>query len=263
MKDEEFWSYFWFFIAHSLVSAKPVPNDYFQFQQFRIEQGRCAMKVSTDACLLGAAVDLSSASRLLDIGTGTGLLGLMAAQRHAQVEVEAVEIDEAAAAQAAANVAASPWAARVSVRAMSLAQYAASGPTPFSHIVCNPPFFRRSWPSADAARNTARHVSDASLSFEELAGFAARFLLSDGTLTVLLPPPEMDRFEQAAQLLGLPLTARLAVRHRPGGRITRHICRFGRAAAAIAHEELVINEGPGNAYSPAFRSLLTGFYLAL
>src|SRR5688572_14910741 len=102
-----------------------MPNDYFRFQQFRIDQAQCAMKVSTDACLLGAATELRGATRLLDVGTGTGLLALMAAQRHATVAIEAIEIDEAAAAQATANVQASPWAGRIQVHALSLAQYAA------------------------------------------------------------------------------------------------------------------------------------------
>jgi tRNA1Val (adenine37-N6)-methyltransferase len=146
-----------------------VPNDYFQFQQFRIEQAPCAMKVSTDACLLGAAADLSGATRLLDVGTGTGLLALMVAQRHPTVEIEAVEIDAAAARQAAANVAASPWAGRIRVQALSLADYAATRPAPFSHLICNPPFFRLSLRSPDAARSTARHADEASLSFAELA----------------------------------------------------------------------------------------------
>ena len=98
-----------------------MPNNYFQFQQFRIEQSACAMKVSTDACLLGAAADLTNATRLLDIGTGTGLLALMAAQRHPTVAIEAVEIDTVAAVQAASNVAGSPWAGRIRVHARSLA----------------------------------------------------------------------------------------------------------------------------------------------
>ena len=238
-----------------------MPNDFFQFQQFRIEQSQCAMKVSTDACLLGAATDLSGATRLLDVGTGTGLLALMAAQRHPTVEIEAIEIDEAAAGQAAANVARSPWAGRIRVRALSLAQYAASRPAPFSHIVCNPPFFRQSLPCPDSARSTARHVSEASLSFEELAGFGASFLRSDGTLTVLLPPPEMARFEQAAGAVGLPLITRLIVRHRPGGRVTRHISRFGHSAGALREGELVIRQE--DAYSADFQALLAGFYLAL
>lgn len=238
-------------------------NDYFQFQQFRIEQSQCAMKVSTDGCLLGAAVDLRNATRLLDIGTGTGLLALMAAQRHPTVEIEALEIDPAAAAQAAANAAASPWACRVRVQAQSLAEYAAAQPAPFSHVVCNPPFFRESLPSFTAARRLARHAGTSSLSFEALAAFTAELLLPAGTLTVLLPPPEMAHFEAVAHQAGLSLRARLAVRHRPGGRVTRHISRFGRPApAAVDEAELLIHADGGPAYSAEFRALLAGFYLA-
>ncbi|WP_426059919.1 tRNA1(Val) (adenine(37)-N6)-methyltransferase [Hymenobacter sp. B1770] len=242
-----------------------MPNDYFQFQQFRIEQGSCAMKVSTDACLLGAAATLTDATRLLDVGTGTGLLALMAAQRHPTVQIEALEIDEAAAAQAARNAAASPWADRIRIRAASLADFAASTPAPYSHIVCNPPFFRQSLPSANAARSTARHVSASSLSFGELAGFASRFLLPTGALTVLLPPPEMLHFETAAQHVGLYLAERLTVRHRPGGRPTRHISRFLHTGSGSGFEEqeLTIHADAGPAYSDAFRALLSGFYLAL
>ncbi|WP_156175914.1 tRNA1(Val) (adenine(37)-N6)-methyltransferase [Hymenobacter terrenus] len=240
-----------------------MPNDYFQFQQFRIEQSQCAMKVSTDACLLGAAIDLTGATRLLDIGTGTGLLALMAAQRHPTVDIEAVEIEVAAATQAAANATASPWAARIRVRALSLAEYAASQPAPLSHIVCNPPFFRHSLPSAEAARRTARHEGAASLSFGEISAFAARFLLPTGQLTVLLPPPEMQLFAVEATAAGLFLRTRLAVRHRPGGRVTRHISSFGRAATTVTETELVIQDATGAAYSARFRALLAGFYLAL
>jgi len=240
-----------------------VPNVYFQFQQFRVEQSDCAMKVSTDACLLGAAADLAGATRLLDIGTGTGLLALMVAQRHSTVEVTAIEIDKAAAAQAAANVAASPWASRIAVHACSLVEYAALHPAPFSHIICNPPFFKESMPSADVARNTARHVSPASLSFEELARFSARFLAPGGRLTVLLPPPEMARFAQAALATGLARTSCLLVRHRPGGRVTRHISEYGRESVALREQELLIHPGTGPEYTEAFRALLAGFYLAL
>ena len=240
-----------------------MPNDYFQFQQFRIEQSACAMKVSTDACLLGAAVDLRGATRLLDIGTGTGLLALMAAQRHPTVEITAVEIDEAAAAQAGTNIAASPWAGRMAVRALSLARFAATRPAPFSHIVCNPPFFRQSLRSSNAARSTARHEGDSSLSFGEITAFASLYLEPAGQLTVLLPPPEMALFTVEAEVAGLFRQARLVVRHRPDGRITRHINRFGRGATVVEETELTINTGVGAEYSPAFRALLAGFYLAL
>jgi tRNA1Val (adenine37-N6)-methyltransferase len=239
-----------------------VPNDYFQFQQFRINQADCAQKVSTDACILGAAANLSGASRVLDLGTGTGLLALMAAQRAPAATIEAIEIDPAAAAQAAVNAASSPWGSRVRVWPLSLAAYAATGPGLFSHIICNPPFFRRSLASPDAARATARHEGAGSLTFGDIIGFAAGHLEAGGTLTVLLPPPEMQQFEREAATGGLPVQARLTVRHRPGGQATRCISTFGRAAGALQESELIIQDAEG-AYSAAFRALLGGFYLAL
>ncbi|GAB2872301.1 tRNA1(Val) (adenine(37)-N6)-methyltransferase [Hymenobacter ruber] len=241
-----------------------MPNDYFQFQQFRIEQAACAMKVSTDACLLGAAADLTGSTRLLDIGTGTGLLALMAAQRHATVAVEAVEIDAAAATQAAANAAASPWAGRIRVHALGLAAFAATRPAPFSHIICNPPFFRQSLRSPDAARTTARHEAADTLSFDALAAFAAEFLLPTGLLTVLLPPPEMQAFERVAAAVGLRPATRLVVRHRPGSRPLRHITGFRWKAIEVRETELIIRTAENDAeYSAEFRALLAGFYLAL
>ena len=240
-----------------------MPNDYFQFQQFRIDQADCAQKVSTDACILGAAADLTGATRVLDLGTGTGLLALMAAQRAPATAIEAIEIAPTAAAQAAANVAASPWAKRIQVRPLSLAAYAATGPGLFSHIICNPPFFRRSLAPPDAARATARHEGADSLTFGDIIGFVARHLTPGGTLTVLLPPPEMQQFEQEAAAGGLPVRARLTVQHRPGGRITRCISEFSLGApAGVQESSLVIQDADGQ-YSAAFRALLGGFYLAL
>jgi len=241
-----------------------VPNDYFQFKQFRIEQADCAQKVSTDACLLGAAANLTGATRILDIGTGTGLLALMAAQRALGAIIEAVELDSAAAAQAAANVAASPWPGRVRVHAQSLAAYAATKPVPFSHILCNPPFFQSSLLPPSTARATARHATDASLTFAEIAAFAARFLQPLGRLAVLLPPPEMAHFEQAAHAAGLATQARLGVRHRAGGRLTRCIWEFGPGLAALVTERELVIEAPGGlGYSAEFRQLLAPFYLHL
>lgn len=239
-----------------------LPNDYFQFQQFRITQGDCAQKVSTDACLLGAAADLTGATRVLDIGTGTGLLALMAAQRAPAATIEAIEIDLLAAAQAATNAAASPWANRIAVRPLSLAAYAATQPAPFSHIICNPPFFRRSLAPPDAARATARHEGVGSLTFGAIISFAAAYLAPGGTLTVLLPPPEMQQFEQEAAASGLPERARLVVQHRPGGRATRCISKFELGEPVrLRTGSLVIQDADG-AYSADFRALLAGFYLA-
>ena len=240
-----------------------MPNDYFQFQQFRIEQATCAMKVSTDACVLGAAVDLAGATRLLDIGTGTGLLALMAAQRHPTVAIEAVEIDPAAATQAAANAAASPWGPRIQVRPLSLAAYAATGPASFSHIVCNPPFFQGALRSPSAARTTARHAAPDTLTFTEISRFAADFLAPGGCLTVLLPVPEMNHFTGEAAAAGLHPATRLALRHRTGSRVLRHVVAFGRAPRPLVEQVLAIRSADDDSvYTTTFQALLAGFYLA-
>lgn len=240
-----------------------MPNAYFQFKQFRVEQGACAMKVSTDACVLGAVAAVEGATRILDIGSGTGLLALMAAQRNPVAHIEAVELDVAAAAQATENFRLSPWNARLVLHAQPLAQFAATRPAPFSCIICNPPFFRNSLRSPNAGRTTARHTAPDSLTFTELARFAADFLTPTGQLTVLLPPPEMLHFTREAAAAGLFPTSRLVVHHRPGSKALRHITSFGRRAGAVAEQPLYLHQGTEAAYSEQFRELLGPFYLAL
>jgi tRNA1Val (adenine37-N6)-methyltransferase len=237
-------------------------NSYFQFKHFRIDQGWCAMKVCTDACVLGAAADITGAARLLDIGTGTGLLTLMAAQRNPTVQIEAVELDKAASAQATDNVAASPWVQRIRVHAMSLQQFADTQPVPFDHIICNPPFFRQSLRSPDAARTVARHTAPDTLSFDNIVSFVAHYLTPNGQLTVLLPPPEMQQFKQIAALGAFFPCTNLSLHHRPGSKATRHITTFGRVPGAVVEHSISIYAGAGAEYSVEFQALLRDFYLA-
>ncbi len=240
-----------------------MPNSYFQFKQFRVEQGACAMKVCTDACVLGAVAAVEGAGRILDIGTGTGLLALMAAQRNPTARIEAVELDEAAAAQAAANFAASPWAGRLRLHSLPLAGLAAAGSAAFDHILCNPPFFRHALRSPDARRTRARHAADDSLTFGELARFGADFLAPAGQLTVLLPPPEMREMEREAAAAGLFPATRRVLRHRATSKPLRHIVAFGRAAGAVQEQELPLHEPDSEDYTAWFREQLGPFYLAL
>ncbi|MGN6568280.1 MAG: tRNA1(Val) (adenine(37)-N6)-methyltransferase, partial [Flavipsychrobacter sp.] len=140
-------------------------NQYFQFKQFRIEQDKCAMKVSTDACIQGAWTPIHDHVRhVLDIGTGTGLLSLMLAQRDPRMHIDAVELDEQAATQAKENIVSSPFSERIDIIHGDAKEYQAN--QQYDLIICNPPFFQNSLLGDNSKRNTARHTL--SFSYEDL-----------------------------------------------------------------------------------------------
>ena len=187
----------------------------FRFRQFAVRQEQTAMKIGTDGVMLGAWAMASSVNfaptRILDIGTGTGLLALMMAQRFAAASIEAIEIDAAAAAEAADNVEASPWAERIAVRHVSLADFVA-GPmhdARFDLIVCNPPFYNATLKPADSARAVARH-SD-SLTPRDLMASARRLLTADGRLCFVVPTAAWPEYETEAIVSGLSVVRRCEV----------------------------------------------------
>ncbi len=159
------------------------------------------MKVGTDGCLLGALAE--GGSRILDVGTGTGLLALMMAQRFDGAMVEAVEIDAEAVADARANFAASPWSDRLSLHEGAFQDFCAArvGGAKFDSIVCNPPYFNNSLECPDQGRCRARHTS--SLSFGELAAGVAELLTADGVLSVVLPTDACAAFVGECAQCGL------------------------------------------------------------
>ena len=243
-------------------------NDYFQFKQFTVHQGLCAMKVGTDGTLLGAWANVvGHASQradgsedtgtlgsvpyysILDIGTGTGLIALMMAQRYPQAQVTAIDIDPQAVQQARENVAASPFADRITIiegdiRRLSL--------PPFEAIVCNPPYFDASLESPDAQRTLARHTS--SLSYRELMTCAWRLLSESGELSVVIPFDCKSRLEAEAILTGFHLTRTCAVRTTPTKPPRRFLLAFQKHPKPLQTEELVIG-------SDAYNELTKDFYL--
>ena len=161
-----------------------MPNPYFKFKQFTVCHDRCAMKVGTDGVLVGAWAELPEEGRVLDLGTGTGLIALMAAQR-CQAPVCGIDVDEAAVEQALENVAASPWADRIRIWKQDVREMRAETDGVFDAIVSNPPYFTEKVLCPDRQRNAARHTDG--LDFDELLEAVCRLLTERGVFSVVLP----------------------------------------------------------------------------
>ena len=230
-------------------------NSWFRFKQFNVEQERCPMKVGTDGVLLGAWFPISQGSNVLDIGTGTGLVALMAAQRGA-AHVTAVDIDPDAAWQAGRNAAASVWADRVEVVCRDIAEFDTT--VRFDRIVCNPPFFRDSLRSPDAGRNRARHND--MLSFETLTMRAASLLADDGLFCLVLPYDAVEVFIRCAAAAGLDLCRRTDVLTAPGKTPKRSLVAFGKNRAVLDTDVLQMC-GPDGKETPQYVELVKDFYL--
>ncbi len=190
----------------------------FRFRQFEVWHDRCAMKVGTDAVLLGAWCEVDSSmphARILDIGTGSGVVALMMAQRWEGAQIDGVEIDEQAALQAQENCLHSPWAHRMQVIHQSVQTFAqAHEAHTYDLIVSNPPYFQNSLKNPDAQRQMARHTDE--LSSEELLFCAAKMLKKEGTLALILPAQQKEVIVTSAVHYGLSLRRLTWVHTRPG-----------------------------------------------
>jgi tRNA1Val (adenine37-N6)-methyltransferase len=242
-------------------------NDYFQFKQFLVKQDRSAFKVGTDGVLLGAWASLENAGSILDIGTGTGLIALMLAQRTANgileavIRIVALEIDKASFEQAMENVRNSPWGQRIRVISQSFQDYAAAGPQMFDLIVSNPPFFIDSGKPDSQQKEISRH--DSLLGLGELVSGVGRLLAADGKFCVILPVEESQKLQKSCLEMGLHLSRICRVRptiHLP---VKRHLLEFRRSPVErVQASEMAIERDTRHVYTDAYRELTRDFYLA-
>jgi len=232
----------------------------FRMKAFTIQQDRCAMKVGTDAILLGVWAMAEAPCSILDIGTGSGILALMLAQRFPEAHVHAVDIDESACGQAADNFARSPFAPRISLHCTAIQEFAADDR--FDLIVCNPPYFSNSLKSKGAARNMARH-NDA-LPLDELAVSIDRLLAGSGRCCLILPPDVSDAFGTVAGEHRLFCEQKCLVRPTPDSLVKRHLLAFTRQASrTVAPTTELIVETSRHQYSDDYRRLAQPFLLKL
>ena len=231
----------------------------FTFKQFHIDHSRCAMKVGTDGTLLGAWATLPPhAKKILDIGTGSGLIAIMAAQRHPTAKITAIDIDKDCVMQATENAVASPWAERIEVIETPLQEY--SPEEKFDVIISNPPYFADSMHSPDRQRTTARHT--ASLSFKELTDGVLRLLADDGLFAVILPTAESELLLSASR--GRLFTwRRCEVWSTPESGARRIMLELKREPPKdlAKKEKIIIEQGGRHVYSEEYKALTADFYL--
>ncbi|MGR3812442.1 tRNA1(Val) (adenine(37)-N6)-methyltransferase [Jiulongibacter sp. NS-SX5] len=213
------------------------------------------MKVCTDSCILGAYTPTPKEGKILDIGTGTGLLSLMLAQRTTS-KIEAIELDENAANQANDNVLKSPFANQITVTKTDIKDYEPCG---FDLIISNPPFYENQLNSPEENKNKAMHSS--ALSLAELAKIIASKLNSNGKASVLLPPEEMRKFTSFMQTSGLFEYQKLQIRHNSLKPVFREISMFQRVKTEPLMNTLAIYETDSKTYTHDFETLLKDYYL--
>lgn len=234
----------------------------FRFKKFSVVNERSAMKVNTDGVLLGAAMTIKpSDTRLLDVGTGTGTIALMAAQRLAGsgVKIDAIDIDEASATEAALNFADSPWPGSLEAHNLSLDGFASRIPDNYDLIFSNPPYFEDSLLAPEERRCNARHTSNG-LSYRELLDFASSRLTPDGRFSIILPSDQELNLLRYARMCGLHLFRILRVRTVPRKQPSRIIAEFSRSRCAMPEDTVLTIQNEGK-YTDEYLSLTKEFYL--
>ncbi len=239
-------------------------NHYFQFKQFTIQQDKCAMKVCTDACLFGAFVaneiqanEQDAIKNILDIGSGTGLLSLMLAQKlHAAIDT--VEIDTPAFEQAKENIAQSLYKEKIKIFNADIVQF--STEKKYDYIISNPPFFEADLKSGNEKKNAAKH--DTALTLQELLHNADRLLSTTGFFAVLLPYHRSNYFEEEAEKLNFHLNKKISVKQTPKHDFFRAILIFYKTKTTANQSTLTIKNEEGK-YTDEFTNLLKDYYLYL
>ena len=234
-----------------------MPNSYFQFKQFTIQQDKSAMKVCTDSCIFGAwsVKHLNGVQKILDVGTGTGLLSLMLAQK-SESRIDSIELDHDSAAQAMENITASPWSARIRLLEGNVLHYPL--PTDYDFIISNPPFFESDLRSPVEKKNKAKH--NETLTLDELIVVISKHLKITGTFSILLPYHRNDYFENLAMTNGFFLREKLTVRQTATHQPFRSICLFGfQKPETMDSKELVIKNENGK-YTREFVELMSDYY---
>jgi len=234
----------------------PSPAKPFHFKQFDVVQSRSAMRVGTDAVLLGAWVRLKSCKHVLDVGTGTGVIALICAQRCPEALVEGIEIDEGSAEDAEENFKASQWSDRLKIHHGDFLKITTS--EQFDLIISNPPYFTHSLRAADPGRNAARH--DDYLPSDAFMKQAKKLLTAHGSVALIFPKSELERWVMDAEAVGLSprrICHVFTLAHKDAARVMIEFSFVQTPEPEM--ESLLIHKAIGE-YSDAYKQLTADFY---
>lgn len=240
---------------------KPKKYQPFRFKQFTIEQNNCAMKIGTDGVLLGAWCDVSNCSTALDIGTGTGVIAIMLAQR-SPAKIYGVEIDNAAFKETKSNMAKSPWANRLEAIHGEIQLIANQFTNLFDLIVSNPPFFSSGTASPNPNKNLVRHTF--TLTHNDLLRISSQLLSDKGKICIILPYQEGLNSIEIAEKYKLYCTKMTRVKSRKGQITERVLLQFEKKVSyPIEETDLVIYKEKSNLYTVDYINLTKAFYLKM
>lgn len=248
-------------IASIIKSASFLMDTSFRFKQFTIRNDTTAMKVGTDGVLLGAWASLDGNPKsILDIGTGTGLIALMLAQRSQAASIDAIEIEASAFEQSVENFEASPWSDRLFCYHCGLEEFAREIGEPYDLILSNPPFYNENASSGNPVRDAARR--QASLPFAMLLQGGCELLSPEGRFCLILPFREEGSFISLARTFGLYPNRITRVQGTEGGPVKRSLMEFSFGETGPV-EDLLTLEIRKNVYTEPYRELTRDFYLKL
>lgn len=240
---------------------RKITSSIFRFKQFEVNQDGCAMKVGTDGVLLGAWADVENANNILDIGTGTGVIAIMLAQRKLEALVDAVEIDATACKTAQKNMENSPFADRLNSFEEAIQDFTKTTRKEYDLIVCNPPFFTGGTLSSLTSRNEVRHTIK--LPNGDLLSCVRRLLKKEGKFCVVLPFIEGLRFKELASTYNFYCTKMTQVKSKKEKPVERLLLQFEKNSKPEATDQLIIQFEKRNDFTPEYIDLTREFYLKM
>lgn len=227
----------------------------FRFKQFSVKQEQSAMKVGTDAMLLGALVESNSPKQILDIGSGTGVISLMLAQRFSEAKILAIEIDLASYMEALENFQNSNWMHRLSAHHSDFLEF--NSDQQFDCIVSNPPYFQTRLENNDVRKSQARHES--ALPMKQMISNVSKILNQQGSFWVIVPSEVAVIWQEASMTERLYLNSNISIRGKEGGAVKRQILQFNKFSSELNESELTIRHLEGS-YTRAYIELTKEFH---